>query len=393
MNCMDERVMNRERILRSLGAAPSESEELLQYNQNCFDRSQVQQLNWPLPDEEFVQPWQRYAAAVAEAGSIEGLFPFLVQLRFPVQAGMSENPEYMTATRSGADTTGMEYATGLKLHAPERCRLVIHETAAGRIPLLIAEVREDFEALVQALTRRNEPVSIPASMGACIVAGYNNWHRVSMLRQDWASGLFPGETWQEAFAGIRTQKNLYQDRFIILSSQAYSGVPASALGLGDTEWRLASVIIRREHECAHYFTRRVFSSMRNNLLDEVIADYMGVTAVLPGFRASWLLHFLGLENFPAYREGGRLQNYRGEARLSDGAFAVLQKLVVRVAQSLESFTEANADQLAGPDGRLRALLALSCMTLEELASDESEELLAKGLELYAEPAARASAGN
>jgi len=390
---MDDRLKNRTRVLERLGANPSQVEELLEYNRNCFDHAELQHLSWPMPDEDFVRPWQRYAMRVAEAGSMEALFPFLVQLRFPVQAGMSENPEYMAATRRGADTTGMEQATGLKLRAPERCHLLIQETAAGRIPLLIAEVREDFESLVQALTKRNEPVAIPASMGACIVAGYNNWHRINMLQQDWSSGSFPAETWQEAFAGIRDQKNLYQDRFIILSSNEYSGVPASALGLDDDEWRKASVIIRREHECAHYFTRRVFSSMRNNLLDEVIADYMGITAVLPCFRASWLLHFLGLENFPGYREGGRLQNYRGQPRLSDGAFALLQTLVIKVAKNLEKFTPANADQLAGSEGRVRALLALSRMTLEELASDESQELLGRGLELHAEPAAQASAGN
>ena len=372
---MDDRTISRGRILGSLGATPSETEELLQYNQNCFDRSQVQQLSWPLPDEEFVAAWQIYSAAVEEAGTIEALFPYLVQLRFPVQAGISNTPDYLAATRSGADTTAMGDAIGLKLRAPERCRLTIHATAAGRIPLLIAEVREDFEALVQALTKRNEPVSIPPSMGACIVAGYNNWHRLSLLRREWESASLPGTSWQEAFAVMRAQKHLYQDRFIILSSQEYSGVPAASVGLADEEWRHASVIIRREHECAHYFTRRVFSSMRNNLLDEVIADYFGITSVLPRFRAEWLLHFLGLENFPAYRQGGRLQNYRGEPALSDGAFAVLQALVVKAARNLEKFDERNASQLSGPEGRLRAMLALSCMTLEELASDEAQELL------------------
>ena len=59
----------------------------------------------------------------------------------------------MAASRRGADTTGMEQATGFKLRAPERCHLLIQDTAAGRIPLLIAEVREDFESLVQALTK------------------------------------------------------------------------------------------------------------------------------------------------------------------------------------------------------------------------------------------------
>jgi len=383
-------MINRERILRSWGATPSETEELLQYDQNCFDRSEIQQLRWPLRDEEFVAAWQVYAAAVEEAGTIEALFPYLVQMHFPVQAGISNTPDYLAATRSGADTTAMADATGLKLRAPERCHVTIHATAAGRIPLLTAEVRDDFEALVQALTKRNEPVSIPLSMGACIVAGYNNWHRISLLRREWESGSLPGTSWQETFATLRAQKHLYQDRFIILSSQEYSGVAAAGVGVPEDEWKQTSVIIRREHECAHYFTRRVFSSMRNNLLDEVIADYAGITSVLPRFRAKWLLQFLGLENFPAYRQGGRLQNYRGEPALSDGAFAVLQALVVQAAHNLEKFDEQQASQLSGPEGRLRAMLALSCMTLEELASDEAQELLGSAL---ASPVAYADAAS
>lgn len=76
-----------------------------------------------------------------------------------------------------------------------------------------------------------------------------------------------------------------QIRFIILSDGFYSAVQASELGLSSEEWKEASLIIRREHEYAHYFTRRVFSSMRNNMLDELIADYMGITQAMGTYRA------------------------------------------------------------------------------------------------------------
>lgn len=371
---MDDHAKKRARILESLGASPRQVEELLEYNRNCFDRSQIRQLTWPMPDEEFVQAWQTYEAAVKEAGTIEAVFPYLVQLRFPVQEGISNTPEYLAATRNGADTASMDCTTGLKLRAPERCRIELHPTAAGRIPLLIAEVREDFEALVQAFTRRNEPVPVPAAMGAVIVSGYNNWHRISQLQRNWAAGSLPGESWHEAFVAMLPQKNLYQDRFIILSTQEYSGVPASAVGLGSDEWKHASLVIRREHECTHYVTRRVFSSMRNNVLDELIADYVGVISALPHFRAAWLLHFLGLESFPAYREGGRLQNYRGEPPLSDGAFAVLQTLTVRAAHNLEQFHQGNSRRASEAQRPIEAILRLSCMTLEELAFDTLQDM-------------------
>ena len=132
------------------------------------------------------------------------------------------------------------------------------------------------------------------------------------------------QSWPEEFQRIKAQKELYQDRFIILSTGPYSNVHAGEIGLDPEDWLKLSLVIRREHECAHYFTRRVFSSMRNSLLDEIIADYCGITAAVGRFRADWLLRFFGLESFPHYREGGRLQNYRGTPALSDPAFVVLQ---------------------------------------------------------------------
>ena len=51
---------------------------------------------------------------------------------------------------------------------------------------------------------------------------------------------------------------------------------AADLGLARRPGARLSLVIRRDHECAHYLTRRLFGSMRNNLLDELIADYAGL---------------------------------------------------------------------------------------------------------------------
>lgn len=61
-----------------------------------------------------------------------------------------------------------------------------------------------------------------------------------------------------------------------------------------------------------YFMRRVFSSMRNILSNEIIADYFGIVAARAGFQHDWLLRFMGLEAFPSYRVGGRLENFRSD---------------------------------------------------------------------------------
>ena len=127
-------------------------------------------------------------------------------------------------------------------------------------------------------------------------------------------------------------------------------------------------MIRLEHECTHYFTKRVLGSMQNRVLDEFIADYAGISAVVGGFRADWLLAFVGLECYPAYREGARLQNYRGTPPLSDGAFRILQALVFQAAHNLERSVETCRDAHS-------LLFALSTMTLEELASSQSEEVI------------------
>jgi len=162
------------------------------------------------------------------------------------------------------------------------------------------------------------------------------------------------------------RKELYQDRFIILSDGPYSAVPAEAIGLTEQEWRRASLIIRREHECAHYFTLRMYSAMRNNILDELIADYMGIVAAAGQYEAHWFLRFLGLENFPHYRRGGRLENYRGAPPLTDGAFRILQVLVKNAAENLEKFDRKHAAALRCPANQRAILTVLTRLTLVKM---------------------------
>jgi len=212
---------------------------------------------------------------------------------------------------------------------------------------------------VQALARRNEPVPVPDAQGAVTVAGYNNWERIRQLER----------------ARLKPRKELYQDRFILLSDGPYSAVAAADLGLDDDAWRALSLAIRREHECTHYFTKRYYGVMKNHVLDEVLADYMGLVAACGRFRADWFLRFVGLEG-ERYRPGGRLDLYRGG--LSNGAFAVLQELVRRAAANVERFDERWP---AGPrslDERGRALRALASLSFLELASPSAPERLAAG---------------
>jgi len=374
----------RKSILTSYGASASETEELLIYNQNVFDRSGLTRpVQFPLAPEAHVVAWEEYVAQARVVGAFQSLKRVLVQLQFPIQEGISQTEVYRCATRKGVLVDGMAEATGLVLKQPEKLQLIIHQSLAGAIPVLLTGNREDFVSLVQALTMRNEPKPVPAFMGACMIAGFNNWDRIRQYRKQWEdkNPLNCSESsWAEEFGRLIPHKELYQDRLIILSDGPYSDVPASEMGLSESQWRNLSLTIRLEHECTHYFTRRLFDSMRNNLLDELIADYRGIVAATGHYRADWFLRFLGLESFPNYREGGRLQNYRGQPPLSDGAFKILQALVKTAVENLERFDAEYAGELITLNNQPLMLVALIYLTLEELASQEARIRLKKTID-------------
>ncbi|MFZ5643685.1 MAG: DUF7005 family protein [Bacillota bacterium] len=378
-----DRSKYRSDVLASFGATAPEIEELLLYNKNFFIQDSGQEnVILPLPDEPFVAVWEGYAAEAKVKGVYEVLKDRIIQFKFPIREGISQSDFYQAATRRLGSAEEMPHATGLVLERPESLELSLHQTPAGRIPILLTRHREDFVALVRALIGKNEPVPVPDAMGAITIAGYNNWDRIFTCRKQWECENpenHSEERWQEEFRRIIPQKELYQDSFIILSDGAYSGVPARELGIAEEEWRDNSLAIRREHECAHYFTRRLFSSMRNNMMDELMADYMGIVAAAGHYKAQWFLRFVGLESFPDYREGGRLQNYRGSPPLTDGAFRILQALVKSAAENLEEFEHKNAASFQSQAGKTLMLAALTRLTLEELASKDADSFLLQAL--------------
>lgn len=371
-------------VLSAYGASASEIEELLAYSDSGFTPDRVSQfIDISQRQEPFINSWKQYIAEAAEQGVFQTLKAHLPQLQFPIQAGISELEAYRSVTRRGQRPADPALATGLILKQPERLQLWLHQTVVGEIPILVASDRQDFVCLVQAFTLKNEPKPIPDSMGACIISGFNNWDRIYHYRQQWESqnplACSPAH-WSLEFQRILPQKELYQDRFIILSEGPYSHVLAQDLGLLDDTWLQLSLIIRLEHECTHYLTRRLFGSMRNHIFDELLADYCGIVAAIGTYRADWFLRFVGLESYPVYREGGRLQNYRGDL-LSEGAFKVLQSLVKGAAENLEQFHSQYHDQLQDQTSQLQLLIALMQLTVEELAAEKATDRLKETFEI------------
>ncbi|HEV2063722.1 MAG TPA: ATP-binding protein [Thermoanaerobaculia bacterium] len=354
--------------LAAAGASGAVLEELLAYDVPLFGSEPGEAASQPPPsDEPHLAAWSVYAEEARAEGAIPALSRRFPQLLYPIRAGISATDGYRRATRQGIWPEGDPEASGLPLSAPDRITLEIHPTLAGRLPLIIAGERSDFEDLVRAFSARNEPVDVPASMGACIVTGFNNWDRIREYRRLWEAAN-PFGDWQAEFSTVIPRKELYEDRFIILSSGPYSGVPAEAAGYAQDRWRDLSLQIRRDHECTHYFTFRLAGAMRNNLLDEIIADYVGLVRTFGSYRLELALLFFGLEDFPRYREGARLQNYRGSPPLSADAFALVRGLVHRAAQNLAALDAARAEKLPGDDGLRRLVVVLASLPLSDLAA-------------------------
>jgi hypothetical protein len=355
---------DRARFWARLGASSSEAGELVAYARSGFEEALFDRvIECPLPDEPCVAAWEIYAADAEREGAATSLRRHLMQLRFRIAEGMSANPDYVAAVRRG-EWTDDAREPGVRFERPDALRVFLHPTAAGRVPVVVTGARADFVALVQAVTCRNEPTAVPGAMGALIVAGYNNWDRVAALGP--------------SFPTLIANKPLYQDRFIILSSGPYSGVPARALGVGDDDWRRMSLTIRLEHECAHYVTRHAFGTMRNAILDEIIADYIGIVSAAGRYRGEWFLRFLGLDEPGVCRAGGRIHSYRGEPPISDGAFALLQIAIRRAALHLETFDGARRgrwDAIAAA----RMIVAIAKTGLEGLASDDACDRVADAL--------------
>jgi len=115
--------------------------------------------------------------------------------------------------------------------------------------------------------------------------------------------------------------------------------------------------------------------MRNNMLDEILADYLAIHAIKDHFDASLFLHFVGLEDYPNYRTGGRMENYKGSPLLSEDAFQVLSEIVYQAANNLEKFDIRLKNTMNPPDIFDR-LTVLTQFSLEELALLEVDVFIA-----------------
>jgi hypothetical protein len=364
-------------VLESYGAPPNVVDAVLAYSDTPSDPADANQSTLPLEDEPHILAWLDYQKHADREGAIAALRPHFVQLQFPISAGISQTDAYRRATRQGRFEEAEDYRPGLVLHRPDDITLGVFPTIGGRVPVLTVGDRADFVALVQAFTERNEPVAVSPAMGACLVRGLNNWHRVAAHKAEWERqrGEADEDLWAEEFRRLAQRKELYQDRLVILSTGPYSAVTSVEIGLDEAEWVSRSLVIRREHELTHYFTYRMFGWIRSHVLDELVADFVGLLHAFGRYRVDLALRFLGLDRYPQVRSDGRLAVYRGEPPLSDEAMAVIAALAVNAARNLAAIDAAGLAHPSSLEKLARLTLVLFTLSLEELASADAARLV------------------
>ena len=343
-----ERISQRRRTLENLGASVQDTDSLLAYNRPLFLPEQLSGLRFPLPDESFVAAWKIYGTAVQHEGSLTALFPYLPELA-PV-------PQSADGSRR---VTGQDFTDACQ------GRVIAHPTLVGMLPVIVAGSHHDFVVLVQALARRGAAGDLPDSMGALFLGNYKNRSRYDV----WLA-----EHLVEAASGLSVPKEAWIDCFAMLRPGAYSGVAASEFGLTDDEWNRCSLQIRLEHECTHYFTRRVFGAARINVLDELLADFNALRLVIGSYNPDWQRRFLGLEDAVHYRTGGRLENYF-HGSLSAGACAIIIRMVRLAIKTLAEFDRQEPIARGDTARQAAVLAAVACSSLEDLAASDAAERL------------------
>ena len=206
---------------------------------------------------------------------------------------------------------------------PDGVRLKIYTSPAGELPIIYADDEDDFEALVTNIVHKGERPENIGKTGAAFVSG---------------------------------QKT----RLIILSSKPYSNVPASELSLDKDDWAQKSLLIRRSHECTHFYTKQVYGVSNNILHDELMADFVGLYDTFGFYRAEWFLKFLGI--IPG--SGDRLGVYT--AGLSQKVTQAVTEIVESAAHGLEKWSHSEGFLSLDYSARIREMVHMGITGMADL---------------------------
>lgn len=348
------------------------SEELKTYLSNKF-WSKKHTIS-PLADEIDLEYWGGISKRITEDKTIfNELKKCYPQLNFPIEIDIEKTEFYKDIVLRGK-TENINLPFSLKLNDSKNIAFKIHKSIAGKIPIVTVPNKEDFTTIIQSLLYKNNPKHVPLSMGAVLINGINNWERLAILKNDWLTTNTFGNWAKEFSCNVLPNKSLYKDKLIILSTKPYSNVAAKQLGLTENLWLSYSISIREEHECTHLYTLKKYGVASNNLHDELIADYIGIIKTIGHYNKSWMLIFMGLEEYPKYRQGARLENYLLDNKLSQEDFKQLIKIIKIAIENISIFDETH-EKLQSEIDQMCRIDALCETSLEELSSTNGAALL------------------
>ena len=191
----------------------------------------------------------------------------------------------------------------------------IYDSFAGKIPVITFSDASDFESFITNLLYKGERPENISQMGASFISGK-------------------------------------MQRFLALTKKFYSNVEPAYMELTPEIWREKSMIIRREHELTHYYTKKFYGSASNNLHDELIADFIGIYAAFGQYSAKLFCHFMGVDG----SHEGRFSLYNDG--LSDNTKSELAKIACQCANFLESWSNTKNFSQLNTSSRINYLCEL-----------------------------------
>lgn len=354
------------------------SDELNLYFKNKFNSSD--KLPSSFIDDPSIKSWEGYCKESIEHGAFQVLKKCYPQLNFPISEGINKTQPYVDAVLKGKSGY-INLENNLEFNNPEGIEISIYESIAGKIPVVKIPDSQDFIQIIQCLLHKNNPVFVPLSMGACLVNGINNWDRLHTLQSNWIANN-PIGNWNEEFSkNVLSNPILFKDKIIILSTKSYSNVSSNILGLSEDVWKKYSYSIRLEHECTHLYTLKKYGSATNNLHDELIADYIGISKTIGSYNKEWMLTFMGLENYPNYRKGARLENYLGNSDLSFDNFDKLTEIIKNAIENIARF-DAILGKIISDKDQMCRIDALCETSVLEIASENGANLLVQKTRMF-----------
>ncbi len=208
---------------------------------------------------------------------------------------------------------------------PDGIKLEIYDSLAGEIPIIYADDPQDFESLVVNIVYKGRRPENIGQTGASFISGNTT-------------------------------------RLIILSSKPYSNVPACELSLDEKDWARRSMLIRRSHECTHYYTKQAFGISNNILHDELMADFIGLYDTFGFYKAEWFLRFMGVIE----GSGGRMAVYT--SGLSVSVTNAVAELLTAAAYGLEKWSESEQFSVLSQAGRINEMCRLGITGMDGLVN-------------------------